>query len=113
MQHIQKVRLEPGEVITSHDVKALFTSVPVDPSIPSISPLLPTCLWKGLKSKPLALPLTPHLWLRFGDDTFVIQMAEHSQQFLPHIKTQDPKIQFTMEEPSPDGSLLFLDTKVT
>ena len=29
MQHIQKVKLEPGEVITSYDVKALFTSVPV------------------------------------------------------------------------------------
>ena len=33
VQHIQKVKLEPGEVMTSYDVKALFTSVPVDPSI--------------------------------------------------------------------------------
>ena len=33
MQHIQKVKLELGEVIMSYDVKALFTSVPVDPSI--------------------------------------------------------------------------------
>ena len=31
--HIQQVRLEPGEVITLYDVKALFTSVPVDPSM--------------------------------------------------------------------------------
>ena len=30
---IQKVKLEPGEVITSYDVKALLTSVPMDPSM--------------------------------------------------------------------------------
>ena len=33
MEHIQQVGLEQGEVITSYDVKALFTSNPVDPSI--------------------------------------------------------------------------------
>ena len=33
MQHIQTVKLEPGEVIILYDVKALFTSVPLDPSI--------------------------------------------------------------------------------
>ena len=33
VQHIQKVKLEPGEVMTLYDVKVLFTSVPVDPFI--------------------------------------------------------------------------------
>ena len=33
IQQLQGKRLEPGETITSHDVKALFTSVPVQPSI--------------------------------------------------------------------------------
>ena len=33
IQQLQGKRLEPGEVITSFDVKALFTSVPVQPSI--------------------------------------------------------------------------------
>ena len=33
VQLIHSKRLEPGEVMTSFDVKALFTSVPVDPSI--------------------------------------------------------------------------------
>ena len=51
--------------------------------------------------------------VQFVDDTFVIQKAEHSQQFLHHINTQDPNIQFTVEEPDEDGSLPFLDTKVT
>ena len=58
-------------------------------------------------------PHLPHLWLRFVDDTFVIQKAEHSQQLLHHINTQSPTIQFTVEEPDQDGSLTFLDTKVT
>ena len=33
MQHIKEVMLQPGEVMTSYDTKALFTSVPMDPSI--------------------------------------------------------------------------------
>ena len=33
IQQLQGKRLEPGEVITSFDVKALFTSVPVAPAI--------------------------------------------------------------------------------
>ena len=30
---IQQVKLQPGQLISSYDVKALFTSVPVDPAI--------------------------------------------------------------------------------
>ena len=33
IQHLQGKRLEPGEIFTSYDVKALFTSVPVQPAI--------------------------------------------------------------------------------
>ena len=33
MEHIKQVKLQPGETMTSFDVKALLTSVPVDPSI--------------------------------------------------------------------------------
>ena len=44
---------------------------------------------------------------------FVIQEAEHIQQLLQHINTQDPHIQFTMEEPDHNGSLPFLDTWVS
>ena len=33
VQQLQGKKLEPGEVITSFDVKALFTSVPVHPAI--------------------------------------------------------------------------------
>ena len=33
VQHIKEVKLEPGKVMTSCDVKVLFTSYPMDPSI--------------------------------------------------------------------------------
>ena len=36
VDHIKQVNLEPGETITSFDVKALFISVPVDPSIQKV-----------------------------------------------------------------------------
>ena len=54
----------------------------------------------------------PPYWLRFVDDTFVINRTEHSQQLLQHINNQDPHIQFTVE-PTQQGSLPFLDTLVT
>ena len=167
IQQIQQVKLEEGEVISSYDVKALFTSVPVDPSInivkqrltqdftlpqrtqmsiPQIVTLLEFCLKNtyflfhsknfeqvhgaamGCPISPLianlfmeeckvkALSTAPHppcLWVRFVDDTLVIHKAEHSTQLLHHINSQDPNIQFTVEEPGTDGSIPFLDTKVT
>ena len=57
-------------------------------------------------------PHPPSLWLRFVDDTFVINRAEHSQELLQHINNQHPHIQFTVEL-TQQGSLPFLDTLVT
>ena len=58
-----------------------------------------------------SIPHLPSLWLRFVDDTFVINRAEHSQDLLHHINNQDIHIQFTVE-PTQQGSLPFLDTLV-
>ena len=157
--------MEQGEVITSFNVKALFTSVPVHPSIqivkqrlqqdttlpqrtnmsipqitsllefcltntyflfqgkyyeqvqgaamgPPISPLLANIFMEEFQVKALSSTPTPSLWLRFVDDTFVINRAEHSQALLQHINSQDPHKQFTVE-PTQQGSLPFLDTLVT
>ena len=163
IQQLQGKRLELGETITSFDVKALFTSVPVQPSIqivkqrlqqdntlpqrtsmsiPQITSLLEFCLSHtyflfqgkyyeqvqgaamGSPISPLianifikefevqalsSFPHPPSLWLRFVDDTFVINKAEHSQDLLQHINSQDPHIQFTVE-PTQQDSLPFLDT---
>ena len=164
MQHIQKVKLKPGEIITSYDIKTLLTSAPVDPSISIVKhklhqdPTLPqrtnmsiqqivTLLEFCLKNtyflyqgksydqvhgaamgslisslianlsmedfKVMALSTAPHLWLRYMDDTLVIQEAKYSQQQLVHINSQDPHIQLTMEEPDQEGALPFLDTLVS
>ena len=166
IQQIQGKKLETGQVITSYDVKALFTSVPVQPaiqivkqrlqqdttlpqrtsmSIPQITSLLEFCLTQtyflfegkyyqqtqgaamGSPINPLranifmeefevkalqSCPNPPSMWLRFVDDTFVINQAELSQDLLHHINTQDPHIQITVE-PTQQGSLPFLDTLVT
>ena len=153
--------------MTPFDVKAPFTSVPVDPSIliikqkfaqdpalpqrtsmsiqqivtllefclkntyflfqgkfyeqvqgaamgSPISPLIANLFMEEFEVK--ALSSCPHplsLWLRFVDDIFVISKAEYSQPLLQHISNQDPHIQFTVEEPSQQGTLPFLDTLVT
>ena len=134
-------KLESGEVITSFEMKALFTSVPILPAIqivkqrlqqdttlpqrtnmpmPQITSLLQFCLTNtyflfhgkyyeqvqgaamGSPISPLianifmeefevkALSSTPFLWLRFVDDTFVINRAEHSQALLQHIQQPGP-----------------------
>ena len=61
----------------------------------------------------ISCPQPPSLWLSFVDDTFVITKAEHRQPLLQHINNQDPHIQFTIEEPTQQGTLPFLDTLVT
>ena len=76
-----------------------------------ISPFIASLLMEEFEVK--ALNTFPHLlslWLRFVDDTFVINKVEHNQQLLQHVNNQDPHIQFTVEEPSQDGTLPFLDT---
>ena len=162
---LQGKKLEPGESITSFDVKALFTSVPVQPSIQivkqrlqqdntlpqrtnmsiqqitsllefclshtyfpfqgkyyeqvqgaamgsPISPLIPNIFMEEFEVQALSSFPTPSLWLRFVYDIFVINQAEHSQELLHHINTQDPHIQFTVE-PTQHDSLPFLDTLIT
>ena len=46
------------------------------------------------------------------DDTFVIQKEVNKQDFLQHINSVDPAIQFTMENNKEDGAIPFLDTIV-
>ena len=47
------------------------------------------------------------------DDTFVILKQDKKEQFLQHINSADPAIQFTTEEQKQDGSMPFLDILVT
>ena len=53
------------------------------------------------------------MWKRFVDDTFVIIRTAQKQSFLDHINSIDHNIQFTTEEPRPDGFMPFLDILIT
>ena len=58
-----------------------------------ISPLIANIFMEEFEVKALSsTPNPPSLWLRFVDDTFVINKAEHSQALLQHINSQDPHI---------------------
>ena len=46
------------------------------------------------------------------DDTFVIQKEVNKQDFLEHINSDDPAIQFTVENNKEDGAIPFLNTIV-
>ena len=46
------------------------------------------------------------------DDTFVTQKEENKQNFLEHINSVDPVINFTVEDTRQDGAIPFLDTLV-
>ena len=58
-------------------------------------------------------PNPPLMWKRFVDDIFVVMKKAHKEEFLTHLNSVDKNIQFTREEPRPDGSLPFLDILVT
>ena len=78
-----------------------------------ISMLIANLFMEQFKVKTLSSANIPHLWPRHMNDTFIIQEAKHSQQFLQHINSQDPNIQFTVEELNQKGALPFLDTLVS
>ena len=40
MEQAKQIKLEPGECLSSYDVSALFTSVPIDPALNIIKDLL-------------------------------------------------------------------------
>ena len=79
-----------------------------------ISPLIAKLIMKEFQIKALSTcPHPPSLRLRFVDDTFVITKVEHSQPLLHNINNQDGHIQFTVEQPTQQSLLPFLDTLVT
>ena len=55
----------------------------------------------------------PRWWKRYVDDISVILKQSHREEFLQHISSVDPSIQFTTEDAKQDGSMPFLDTLVT
>ena len=53
--------------------------------------------------------LPPNIWLRYVDDTWVVQREENKQNFLQHINSVDPTIKFIVEDNKENGAIPFLD----
>ena len=62
--------------------------------------------------KSLSTASTPRLWIRYLDDTFVIQQEGHKQTFLEHTNKMVPAIKFTVEGNQENGAIPFPDTSV-
>ena len=79
-----------------------------------ISPLVVNLYLEDFEMRAInTSPKPPLMWKRFVGDTFVIIKAAEKQSFLDHINSLDHHIQFTGEEPKPDGSMPFLDLLIT
>ena len=163
-EEMKEMKLEKGECITSYDVIALFTSIPIPSAlevmkkklqqdtelqkrtimpVDTILELLAFCLnntyflfqdtfYEQTKGTAMGSPISPiianifmeafeqraittalhppRVWKMYVDDTLVVQQQTHQEEFLQHINTVDPSIQFTVEEAKQDGSIPFLDT---
>ena len=79
-----------------------------------VSPVLANLYMEFFKERALSTAVNPpRWWKRFVDDTFVILKQDKREEFMQHINSVDPAIQFTTEEQKQDGSMPFLDTLVT
>ena len=166
IDQIKHVTLQANEIITSYDVSALFTSVPIESAINIIQrrmeldrklhsritmkvehiiSLLEFCLkttyfqfqhsfYEQINSAEMGSPISPivanlfledfevkainttknppKMWKRYLDDTCVILNSTTKEEFFHHIKSIDPRIQFTSEDSKADGSIPFLDSLV-
>ena len=75
-----------------------------------ISPIVANLYMENFEIRALqSSPNPPLLWKSFVDDTFVIIKKGHREEFLTHLNSVDKNIQFTSEEPGPEGALPFLD----
>ena len=75
-----------------------------------ISPIVANLYMENFENRALQSSINPPLlWKRFVDDTFVIMKKCQREEFLTHLNSVDQNIQFTSEEPGPEGALPFLD----
>ena len=79
-----------------------------------VSPVLANLYMEFFEDRALSTAVNPpRWWKRFVDDTFVVLKKDKKEEFLQHINSVDPSIQFTTEAQKEDGSIPFLDILVT
>ena len=78
-----------------------------------ISPIVANIFMEDFEVKAINTAQNPpKMWKRYADDTCVILDSTRKEEFFQQIHSIDPNIQFTSEDPKPDGSIPFLDTLV-
>ena len=75
-----------------------------------VSPIVANLYMEHFEGKALRSAVTPWVWFRFVDDTWVIQHQAQKQAFLDHINSIDPAIKLTVEGTQGNGAIPFLDT---
>ena len=79
-----------------------------------ISPIVANLYMESFETRAISTsPHPPMMWKRFVDDTCVIIKEAHKQEFLEHINSIHPHIQFTSVDSKDDGSMPFLDILIT
>ena len=75
-----------------------------------VSPIVVNLCMEDFEQKALKeyTGVTPRLWLRYVDDTFVVLNKNEQDRFFQHINDLDTNIKFTQEECN-DNKLAFLD----
>lgn len=75
-----------------------------------VSPIVCNIYMEDVERKAIETAAHPPLWwFRYVDDTHCKLKRQYSQEFVDHLNTIDPDIQFTTEG-EVDGALAFLDT---
>ena len=77
-----------------------------------VSPIVANLYMEYFEKKALSTISTPRPWMRYVDDTFVIQQEGHKQTFLEHFNKIDPAIKFTVEGNQENGTIPFLGALV-
>ena len=77
-----------------------------------VSPIMAYLYMEYFEQNALRTAPTPRLWHRYVEDTCVIHQKIHKEEFLQHINSVGPAIQFTVETNKENGAIPFLDTIV-
>ena len=79
-----------------------------------MSPIVANIYMEAFEDRAINTALhPPRIWRRYVDDTIVVQLQSHKEEFFQLINKVDTSIKFTMEEAGPDGSIPFVDVLVT
>ena len=77
-----------------------------------VSHIVANLYMESIEHRAITSAVNPPGYGRYVNDTFVI-LQKSQKEFLHHINSVDPLINFTTEETRPDGFMSFLDALIT